>query len=120
MTSRLTDLPDFNDMYVTIDKIKELTLKRLVLDIQIKEKISEITQESMVDVRYFVNEKPPSMAYLDKTFTFSGIDGELIPLRKELAAVISEVEHARLVFDLDNSRINVWRTQSANERKVLD
>jgi len=120
MTNRLTDLPDFNDMYETIDRIKELTLTKLVLEIKIKEMISEITQASTNDVRYFVNDKPPSMAYLDKTFTFSGLDGELIPLRKELATLIAELEHIRLVFDLDNSRINVWRTQSANERKIID
>ena len=113
-------LPDFEDMYSTIDKIKEYSLKKLAKELEIKAQVSKVVAEVMTNPQYFLNGKAPSMNFVEKTYFFSGLDGELLPLRDDLAGIVSTLEHLKLKFSLDNSMIDVWRTMEANKRRSIE
>ena len=112
----MTTVPDFDDMSNLADKIRELTAKKMLLDIQIKAREAEITQVMCSDQSYFQNGKPPSMALIESTLQYSGINGELLPMRKELALTISALEEAKLRFDIYRMQLDLYRTEAANQR----
>jgi len=109
-------LPDFDDMAKMIDNIYETSLKKMMLDLEIHAKEAEIVRISMADEKYFVNGKVPSVAYLEATVKFTGIDGELVEMRKALSETSASLERFRLLYELMTKKIEVWRSQTANER----
>ncbi len=111
------ELPDFNDMARIVDRIKELSHRKIILENRIKSKEANIVKEATTNSAYYLNQKPPSMVYIQSTYLFTGFKGELLPLREELAQIISDLEHAKLTFRVFEDMIEVWRTQSANERR---
>ena len=112
-------LPDFDDMANLIDNISDTNLRRMMLDIEIKAREAEIVKMSSTDDKYFVNGKPPSVAYLEATCRFTGMDSELISKRQALSELTAKLEQYRLMYDLMKSRIDVWRSQTANERVAV-
>lgn len=114
------NLPDFEDMYATIDKIKELTLRKLKAELLIKGAINKVVRKVTTDATYFVNGKIPSMSFIEKTYIFSGLDKEILPVREEYAELSSSLEHLKLKFSLDTSMIDVWRTMEANKRRTVE
>lgn len=115
----LPTLPDFEDMYQTIQKIKELTFNKLILEVQIKDAVASITKTAYSDSKYFVNGKPRPMSFIEKAWLFSGFNGELFEKRKSFARICADLEHIKLKFDLDKALIDVWRTESANRRLAV-
>jgi len=113
------NVPDFDDMQNAIDRIMELTDRKLALDIQLRIKEADIVLNALTDAKYFVNNKPPSMTFIDSTYKYTGFDGELVSMREELAHLVAMSEHARNNFYLMKSQIDVWRTHTANERASL-
>lgn len=114
------DLPDFNDMTSIIDKIKILGYKKIILENKIKSKEAIIVKDALTKKEHYPNDKIPSMAFITSTYLFTGFNGELLPLREELAQVISDLEHSKLTFRVYEDMIEVWRTQSANERRSVN
>jgi len=114
----MVDLPDFNTMVERIDKIRELMFKQLKLQAEIKDEESRVTRRAVMNSKYFVSGKVPSMSYIEKAYIPSGFDGTLLAMRESLAEVTSDLEHQKNLLDLDKSLIEIWRTQSANERKA--
>jgi|WetSurSiteA1Bulk_404760.scaffolds.fasta_scaffold07284_4 hypothetical protein len=109
-------LPDFDDMANAIENITNTNLRRILLDLEIKAKEAEIVRLSSVDEAYFINGKPPSVAYLEATVKFTGVDNELIEKRNILAELTANLERYRLQYELMKSKIEVWRSQTASER----
>ena len=110
------DLPDFDDMQKVIEKMSDLSLKIELLKLEIEVAESEIVTTCMTDTRFFVGGKPPSMSLITSTFARTGLNGELVPKRQELAKLESLLEVLRRSYDLMKSRIDVWRSLQANER----
>lgn len=112
----MESIPDFEDMLRIAENIKNKLKERILLDNQIKQREAEITREITTNPLYFQNNKPPSMAYIETTFIFTGIRGELIPLRNQLADIISDLEGSKLVFEIMKMQVDIYRTNSANQR----
>ena len=112
-------LPDFEDIASTIKKIRELSIEKSLLDLEIKTREAETNIEATRNTKYFVNKKPPSQEYIKNSWRTTGLMGELIKPRKHLATVYAELEYNRLRLAMLNSLVEVWRTQSANERISL-
>ena len=110
-------LPNFDDMFELAEEIQELLIKKLVVEVEIKDHEALIMRESMSNEKYFMNGKPPSVAYVTKAYLFTGFEGELLEKRNRLAEVSAKLDGLRLKFDLNMSLIDVWRTKSANTRK---
>ncbi len=117
--STLPELPDFEDMYLTIQKIKVLSFNKLSLEVQLKDAVSTITRSAYTDSKHFTNGKPRPMSFIEKAWLFSGFSGELLEKRQKYAKVCADLEHTKLKFDLDKALIDVWRTESANKRLAV-
>lgn len=114
--SNIIDLPDFEDLAKLAETIREKNISKMLLENKIKYLEGRVMIEARSNPKYFENGKPPAITFVEKTYFFSGFDDELLPFREELAKVSSEVEHLKMVFQLEKDKIDVWRTQSANER----
>lgn len=109
------ELPDFDMLFKLALEIKELSVEEGLLELEIKRSESDI-------IRNIVEKsqgKPPSMSYLQSTVAFTGVDNSLLDLRKRLVEVSSDLDYKKLLLDLYKRMIDVWRTQSANERVVV-
>jgi len=113
-------LPDFEDMYKLLKEIEALALKKLLMSEAIDLREAEIILEVSSNGDYYVNGKPPTMTFINKTYLRKGLKGNLPKMREQLARVLAEYEYVKKKFDLDKIAIDVWRTQSANKRKVID
>ena len=112
-------LPDFEDIANVIEKIREVSIKKGLLDLEIKAIEAEINIVATGNTKYFVNKKPPSQEYIKNSWRITGFDGELIKPRKHLVSLNTELEYNRLKLALLNNLVDIWRTQSANERISL-
>lgn len=111
-----SDLPDFDDMMNVADSIKHLMLNVADLERQIKEGQAKVYQICTTDKKYFENGKAPSMAYIKSLYEYTGLDGELIPLRQALAMAEAELDFLKAQFDMMKMQVDVYRTESANKR----
>lgn len=112
-------LPDFDDLFELNEKISELNKRKLYLDLDIKLGEAEVTKKAMLDDTYLVKGKPPSMEFIKNSYLLTGFEGELIPLRKEFAEVYSELDMQKMKLQLYRDLIDLYRTESANERAIL-
>ena len=108
--------PDFDDMMELSETIRELSLKEIGLKNKIKEEEAKVVIEATLSDEHLVNNKPPSMAFINSAWIFTGFNGEILELRSELAKVSSELDAVKRVFDLKRDMLEVWRTESANKR----
>lgn len=113
------NLPDFDDMAKAIDKISALALKKSLLEVEIKSLECKVFTVAMTDPAYLQGGKPPSTTYIENAFKYTGLGGEILPLRVELAKVSSELEKERLDFDLMKDAIEIWRSEQATQRISL-
>jgi len=118
-TMELNKLPDFDDLDRLVFEIRDLSLEAEYLDVYIKAKEAEIIEEYTSNPEKFVSGKVISMTQLKSTVAFTGENGELVEKRRELARARADLEAAKLKFGLERSKIDVWRTQSANERLAV-
>lgn len=111
-------IPDFEDMVRTAEKIGELIDKKLSLEVKIKDLESKIVLIATTDSKYMQNGKPPSMSFIESTYKYTGLNGELIEDRLAFASTVSELEKEKLLFDIMRMQIDLYRTESANQRKA--
>lgn len=111
-------IPDFDDMLKLADEIAELLFKKLILDKEIKTAEAEVVRKATTEEQYFIGGKPPTYSFIDSTYKYTGLNKELIPLREEQAKVISELERAKTKYDIFGEMLDVFRTVSANERRI--
>ena len=112
------ELPEMEEMFSIVDAIHELNMEKASIDIDIKLTESQINQIVTSDERYYVGGKPPSQAYIDNTYKYRGLDGELVEKRRKLSTAVAEIERLRSRLDLYKQMIEIWRTQEASERKA--
>lgn len=110
-------LPDFNDMIAIANSVGMLLAKKLTLDTAIKSGEADVTKTMVSDPVYWQGGKVPSQAYIDSSYKVTGFKGELSNLRNEFAEVSGALETAKLMFEVYRSMIDVWRTESKNERE---
>ena len=109
-------LPDFDDILELLEEIKKLRLQKVLVDLNIKKKVSEVYKEVVIDSDYFINGKIPSAVYIKNTWEHTGFDDEILNLRVKLAHMSSELAYLEAKFLTYRDMIDVWRTLSANER----
>ena len=112
----LKTLPDFSDMLNLSEEIKRLSLEKVRVDSELKAAEAEIFRRALTDTSLFVNGKPPSTTYVREAYKFSGINGELIPLRHKLGDITAELDMLKMRLRVYSQMMDVWRTLAANER----
>jgi hypothetical protein len=112
----LDKLPDYNDLMSLTEEIASTSSKKLYLENKIKAMESEVVLRVTKEPEFFQGGKPPSMSFIESTYKFTGINQEILPLREQLAEVISKLDSLKIKMDVFKQLIEIWRTLSANER----
>lgn len=114
------ELPDFDDMTKLASKMGNEKTKIMLAEATLDILLAEITRKVTSDPAYFVGGKAPSNAHISDTYHTLGLDSkqqqELMELRIEIAKLTGELKEDEALFKVYQEMINVWRTQSANER----
>lgn len=108
--------PDFDEMFKAAMLISELSKKSLLLDLQIKIREADAVSKATSDPKYFQNGKVPSMEYIKSTLKVTGLEGELIPMRQELAELEAQLDGAKAAFQILKDMVSVYICDSANHR----
>lgn len=113
-------IPDFDDLIGLTERIGTLKLSINMDQIELDRLLANITNTVTVTKEFWVNNKPPSMSYIDSNYHKAGYDDEtrdlLYTLRKRLAENQAELDEKELLFKVYQAQIEVWRTESANRR----
>jgi hypothetical protein len=112
-------LPDFDDLFELNEHISTLSKKKLQLDLEIKLGEADVTKKVMMGDAYLIKGKPPSMEFIKNSFLLTGFEGELVSLRKEFIEVSSELDMQKMRLQLYRDLIDLYRTESANERAII-
>jgi len=117
-TEILKKLPDFDDLLTLADDISKAIVQKLMLDKQIKQEEARVIREVMTNPAYQVGGKPPSMTLIESTYSYTGIIGEIVPMRDDLIKVTGELEKLKSRLDLYKEFLSMWRSLNASERSV--
>jgi len=112
----LKSIPDFDDFTKLTEEITKVSYDKMVLEAKIKEGEANVFKVTSTDPQYQVAGKAPAVSYVENTFKFSGLSGELIPLRQELAACTASLEGKKLQMDVYKTMVEIWRTLCSNQR----
>lgn len=104
----VADLPDFDELYSLIGDIKTTSIEVSKLKLQIK----VLEKEAFVRGR----EEGLPVSHVENTYKTTGFNNEILPLREQLVDAEAELEFMENTLELHKSKIEVWRTVSANER----
>lgn len=114
------ELPDFDDMIALASKIGNEKTKILLAESRLEMLLAWITDTVTRGEKYWINGKPPSNAHISDTYHVLGIDSDsssqLVEIKNEIANLSGELRTDENLFKIYQEMINVWRTQSANER----
>jgi hypothetical protein len=116
MTTTQIELPDFDDMTRQIEVIYEMLKNKIILDLEIKDAEAQLVRKVTSDPMYFVGGKAPSMSFIETALMPAGLDGSLLLLRQKLADYTATYERFKLLYELSKMKVDVWRSQSANQR----
>lgn len=116
-------LPDFDDMDTIGKEITDAKARledaKNALDI----KVAECIQKAMTNEEYWVNGKPPTMGYCNSVVAIKGNtkqdEQELKTIKQEIVKQTERYNGARQKQNVMAARIDIWRTESANNRKAL-
>jgi hypothetical protein len=114
----LKKLPDFSDLVGITDDIARVIIRKLTLEKEVKVWESKIIKESMTNPARFIDNKIPSVAFIEKAYLYTGFDGEVLPAREELISVTAELERLKSRLDLYKEFLSMWRSLNASERAV--
>lgn len=93
---------------------------------EIQLKLEELTAKIYIDCtnyeKYYVRDKPPSVAFIDKTWGKIGHTPEAIEkmskIKLELIEVTSQLSIAKAILKTEEMRLNLFQTMSANARNI--
>ena len=111
-------IPDFSDLMRVVNQISISSLEKAKLEVELKASEANIYLEANTNPKYFQNGKSPSVSFVEKTWAYYGFSGELLPIREKLAIHSAKLEGYKLEYDAMKLAIDIWRTQSANERSA--
>jgi hypothetical protein len=111
----LEAIPDFEDFLKLADEIGELSYKKMHKETLIKAMESETFKAAMKEP--LENGKLPSSSFVTNAYLHTGLRGELIPHREQLADISAMLEKRKIQLSIYREMINFFQTVSANERK---
>lgn len=113
------NLPDFETMMRVSEEISKLTRQKILLENEIKYTEARTVVEVTGNAKYFINNKPPSMAYISSTYLVTGLNNEIAEMRDELATIIPELELQKERLQIMRDMISLYQTESSNKRAGL-
>jgi hypothetical protein len=114
----LVNLPDFDELSNLAHKIREASVKKLMIEKDIKRAEAKVVSTVVGNSAWFRDGKPLAMSVIESTYKYTGLEGEIIPLREQYIESCGELDELRLTMDIYKNMFDVWRTLSANERSL--
>ena len=111
-------IPDYEEFLGLVDEIAKVSLEKMDIERAIKAKEAETVMTVNNNKDYWQNGKPPAMNFIDATYKFTGLSGELLEYRNSLAGATAELDRLKLRLSVYKDMLEVWRTLSANETLV--
>lgn len=116
------ELPDFNDLLALARQIGEKKTALEVLKASLSVLRADITAKVTTNTGFWDDGKKPSNSHIRDTFHYTGYDADtrdrLYNLMTEIANFEGSLKSDESLFRIYTEMIGVWRTQSANERKI--
>jgi hypothetical protein len=97
-------------------ELASITRQILVLDLEIKDAEARVVVEVSKNQDFYVGGKPPSMDFVKNTYKITGINGELMEKRKELAGLQARENQLKLEFQAMKEMVSIFIAESANQR----
>lgn len=115
-------LPDFDDMLRLSDEIGGIIVALEKSKISLDIILAYITRKSMIENEFFVNGKPPSMAYIAANYHILGLDEEtrekLLVIREKIANLTGELETLKGRFNTYRAMVDAWKAEQFNKRQA--
>lgn len=110
------DLPDLEELRVVIEEINTLSYEygKLKLKLEMAEALTVLNASKMKGD----DGKLLSTSFINSTYAKTGVNNELIPYRNDLVELSAKLENTKKRYDYLKLLIDIWRTQSANERTI--
>lgn len=122
MIMKKVELPDFDDMIKLASEIGNKKTKIMLNESKLDTLRAVITDRVTKEKEYWIGDKPPSNAHITSTYHLLGINEatreELSKLLSETATLTGDLRADELLFRVYEEMIDVWRTQTASERKA--
>lgn len=116
---KIPEPPSFDDMIKLAALVGDLTKQVLEKEVEIKTKEAAVVRKVTTESKYFRDGKVLPMSMIESMYLYTGIEGELVPLRREYADLKGKLEKARLLFQTMQDKVKVFQTQSSNLRGTL-
>lgn len=114
----LASLPDFDALTELAGKIRELSVKKLMIEKEIRKAESHAVLVVTGNPVWFRDGKPLPMSLVESTYKYTGLEGEILPLREQYIEACGELDELKMRMDIYKNMFDVWRTLSANERSL--
>ena len=114
--------PDLAAYFDAWSKQVVLTKKRDTIQLRLVELTAKIYIDCMNYEKYYIRGKPPSVAFVDKTWGKIGHTPEAIEemsrIKNELIEVDAELNYTKAVMKAEEMKLNLFQTMSANARNI--
>lgn len=120
-------LPDFDDLLSIAGRIGEFSTQKILFEYELERRLAHITSITSSNEEYFVNDKPPSMAYTEANYHKLGVHekfGEeltelgLESLRSDIANITGDLEAEKNRFKVLTQLVDVWKADQYNKNQA--
>jgi putative ubiquitin-RnfH superfamily antitoxin RatB of RatAB toxin-antitoxin module len=104
--------PDFEEMAKVNKELRELVLKKNLLELEIDIGV----KDTVIKIMSTAGDKKPSMEFIKTTYLVTGLDDSLIGKREALVELNADLDYKKNEFFILKQKCDVYRTLSANQR----
>ena len=109
--------PDFEEMLKMVETIRSLNNEVQALKVQLDVAEADTVRKATTDKTLSPDGKYLSVTFVNSTFKITGINGELVPKRLELAKKSADLDKSYKILDIMRLQFEYWRTMQANQRQ---
>jgi 16S rRNA C1402 N4-methylase RsmH len=114
--------PDLSAYFEAWSEQVVLIKRKEEIELQLEELTAEIYIDCMNYEKYHIRGKPPSVAFVDKTWGKIGHTPDAVKrmsqIKLQLIEIDSHLSHTKAVLKTEEMRLNLFQTMSANARNV--
>lgn len=112
-------LPDFQEMLTLVEEVKKDNIAKMQLEAKIKEIESQNFRKIMTEEAHFNKGKPVAVSYYNEAYKFTGLNDNLLPLRKALLEISAEIDQKKATYDIYKEMLDMFRTLVYQEKGMV-
>lgn len=115
-------IPDFVELEEMTQEASRAKAVATALEHELEQLEAKYIKQALDDKQYWPKNKPPSMSYCNSVVVEVGNTPEqaehLLRLRKEIAENLEKFHTLKDLIQIKRDKLDLYRTKSANERKL--